>query len=66
MMTLTATTSWVFRFWHFTTWPKVPWPRTSRIRYRFLGDGQQCDTMVRTRGSVLVTGFLRPEDVVDV
>lgn len=65
-MTLTATTSWVFRFWHFTTWPKVPWPRTSRIRYRFLGDGQQWDTVVPTGGSVLVTGLFRPENVVDV
>ena len=32
LMTLTATTSCVFRFWHLTTWPNVPWPRTSRMR----------------------------------
>lgn len=36
LTTFTATTSWVFRFWHLTTCPNVPWPRTSRIRYRFL------------------------------
>ena len=33
-MTLTATISFVFMFWHLTTWPNVPWPKTSSTKYR--------------------------------
>lgn len=55
LMTLTATTSCVLRFWHLTTCPKVPWPSTSRMRYRFLQQSVSIYHRKKRRVNALVT-----------
>jgi hypothetical protein len=66
LTTFTATTSWVFIFWHLTTCPKVPCPSTSKIRYRFLMLVLALYHKCKANARKSILRLLRTQDIVDI